>query len=52
MPIHWLTQRMDTLTICALSGMEITYAQNYKHNIQIKRVLEAIYTTYNGDRNV
>ena len=40
------------LSQAALSGREITYAQNYKHNIQIKRVLEAIYTTYNGDRNV
>jgi len=39
------------LSQAALSGREITYAQNYKHNIQIKRVLEAIFTTYSGDRN-
>ena len=39
------------LSQAALSGREITYAQNYKHNIQIKRVLEAIYDTYNGDRS-
>ena len=32
------------LSQAALSGREITYAQNYKHNIQIKRVLETIYT--------
>ncbi len=38
------------LSQAALSGREITYAQNYKHNIQIKRVLETIYDTYNGDR--
>ncbi|MDG1719669.1 MAG: hypothetical protein P8I31_00230 [Bacteroidia bacterium] len=39
------------LSQAALSGREITYAQNYKHNIHIKRVLEAIFTTYSGDRN-
>ena len=36
------------LSQAALSGREITYAQNYKHNIQIKRVLETIYDTYNA----
>ncbi|MDA8930448.1 dipeptidyl peptidase 3 [Bacteroidia bacterium] len=38
------------LSQAALSGREITYAQNYKHNIQIKRTLEAIYTSYTGDK--
>jgi len=33
------------LSQAALSGREITYAQNYKHNIQIKRTLEAIYSS-------
>ena len=39
------------LSQAALSGREITYAQNYKHNIQIKRVLESIYQTYEGDKS-
>ena len=34
----------------ALSGREIIYDQNYKHNLTIKRTLEAIITSYNGDR--
>ncbi|MFB1013878.1 MAG: dihydrofolate reductase [Bacteroidia bacterium] len=38
------------LSQAALSGREITYAQNYKHNIFIKRTLEEIYTKYQGDR--
>ena len=38
------------LSQAALSGREITYAQNYKHNIQIKRTLEAMYTSYTGDK--
>lgn len=38
------------LSQAALSGREITYAQNYKHNIQIKRTLEEIYTKYEGDK--
>ncbi|MFT4876096.1 MAG: dipeptidyl-peptidase-3 [Bacteroidia bacterium] len=38
------------LSQAALSGREITYAQNYKHNIFIKRTLEEIYTKYPGDR--
>ena len=38
------------LSQAALSGREITYAQNYKHNIQIKRTLEAIYKSYTGDK--
>lgn len=38
------------LTQAALSGRDIIYAQNYKHNIQIRRVLEQIYTHYSGDR--
>ena len=38
------------LSQAALSGREITYAQNYKHNIFIKRTLEEIYTQYQGDR--
>ncbi|PCJ63636.1 MAG: dihydrofolate reductase [Bacteroidetes bacterium] len=39
------------LSQAALSGREITYAQNYKHNIQIKRTLEEIYNNYSGDKS-
>jgi dipeptidyl-peptidase-3 len=38
------------LSQAALSGREIVYAQNYKHNIQIKRTLEEIYQKYTGDK--
>ena len=39
------------LSQAALSGREIIYAQNYKHNIQIKRTLEQIYHNYEGDKS-
>jgi dipeptidyl-peptidase-3 len=35
----------------ALSGREIIYDQNYKHNLTIKRTLEAIISSFKGDRN-
>jgi dipeptidyl-peptidase-3 len=38
------------LSQAALSGREIIYAQNYKHNIQIKRTLEEIYLKFDGDK--
>src|SRR6056300_741922 len=38
------------LSQAALSGREIIYAQNYKHNIQLKRIFETIYKTYSGDK--
>ena len=34
----------------SLSGRDIIYDQNYKHNLYIRRSLEAIVRTYNGDR--
>lgn len=34
----------------ALSGREIIYDQNYKHNLTIKRTLEAVVRSYSGDR--
>ncbi len=34
----------------ALSGREIIYDQNYKHNLAIRRTLEAIINTYTGDK--
>ncbi len=35
----------------ALSGREIIYDQNYKHNLKIKRTLEAIVNTFKGNRD-
>ncbi|MBA4407417.1 dihydrofolate reductase [bacterium] len=34
----------------ALSGRDMIYDQNYKHNLYIRRTLEAIVKTYTGDR--
>lgn len=34
----------------ALSGREIIIDQNYKHNLAVKRTLEAILKSYKGDR--
>jgi len=38
------------LSQAALSGRDIIYACNYKHNIQIRRTLEEIYQKYQGDK--
>jgi len=35
----------------ALSGRDIIYDQNYKHNLRIRRTLEAIVDGYQGDRD-
>jgi len=35
----------------ALSGRDITWDQNYRHNLCIRRTLENIYLTYKGDRD-
>ena len=38
------------LTQAGLSGRDIMYDQNYRHNLKIRRTLENIYTTYKGDK--
>ncbi|MCB9235631.1 MAG: dihydrofolate reductase [Bacteroidia bacterium] len=35
----------------ALSGRDMIYDQNYKHNLAIRRTLENIYNTYSGDKS-
>ncbi|MCZ2356494.1 MAG: dipeptidyl peptidase 3 [Bacteroidia bacterium] len=35
----------------ALSGRDIIWDQNYKHNLLIRRTLEAVQEKYTGDRN-
>ena len=38
------------LSQAALCGRDIIYDQNYKHNLLIRKTLEAIYENYSGDR--
>ena len=38
------------LSQAALAGRDITYDQNYKYNLLVKKTLEAIYSDYKGDR--
>ncbi|MEJ2615112.1 MAG: dihydrofolate reductase, partial [Ignavibacteriaceae bacterium] len=35
----------------ALSGRDILYDQNFKHNLEIRKTLETIVKSYKGDRN-
>lgn len=39
------------LTEAALQGRDILFDQNGKYNLTIRRMLEAVYTGYQGDRN-
>jgi dipeptidyl-peptidase-3 len=39
------------LSQAALCGRDITYDQNYKSNLLIRKTLEAIYNDFGGDRN-
>jgi len=39
------------LSQAGLSGRDIMYDQNYRHNISIRTALEKIYTDYNGDKS-
>ena len=42
--VHYLSQ-------AALEGRDILFDQNGKYNLQIRKLLEAIYMHYQGDRN-
>jgi dipeptidyl-peptidase-3 len=39
------------LTQAGLSGRDIMWDQNYRHNLAIRKALENVYTTYNGNKN-
>lgn len=39
------------LSQSALSGRDIMYDQNYKHNLRIRRSIEEVLKHFNGDRN-
>jgi len=49
-----LSLRQKTLVYylqeAALWGRDILWDQKYKHNLDIRRLLEAVYTNYDGDR--
>lgn len=38
------------LTQAGLSGRDMMYDQNYRHNLTIRRAMENIYTSYDGDK--
>ena len=38
------------LTQAGLSGRDIIWDQNYRHNLKIRKALENIYTSYEGDK--
>ena len=40
------------LTQAGLSGRDIIWDQNYKHNLKIRKALESIYTNYTGDKTI
>lgn len=42
--IYWLTE-------AALAGRDILWDQNGKYNIEIRKLIENLYTNYQGDRN-
>lgn len=39
------------LSQAAIEGRDILFDQNYKHNLTIRKTLEAIYENFNGDRS-
>ena len=38
------------LTQAGLSGRDITWDQNYRHNLTIRKALENVYTNFRGDK--
>ena len=38
------------LTEAGLAGRDIMWAQNYRHNLEIRNALEIIYTNFSGDK--
>ena len=39
------------LTQAGLEGRDIMWAQNYRHNLTIRKALENVYTSYQGDKS-
>ncbi|WP_055445487.1 dipeptidyl-peptidase 3 family protein [Lacinutrix himadriensis] len=40
------------LTQAGLAGRDISWDQNYRHNLKIRKALESVYTNYKGDKKV
>ena len=40
------------LTEAGLSGRDIIWDQNYRHNLKIRKALENVYTNYQGDKSI
>ncbi len=40
------------LSQAALTGRDILFDQNFKHNLLVRQTLEGIYTGYTGDKNI
>lgn len=40
------------LTQAGLAGRDIMWDQNYRHNLEIRKALETVYKTYEGDRSL
>ncbi|MCE2611813.1 dipeptidyl peptidase 3 [Flavobacteriaceae bacterium D16] len=40
------------LTQAGLAGRDIMWAQNYRHNLEIREALENVYSSYKGDKSV
>lgn len=38
------------MTQAGLAGRDIMWAQNYRHNLEIRDALEKVYTSYSGDK--
>lgn len=39
------------LTQSGLAGRDMMYDQNYRHNLEIRKALEKVYTSFDGDKN-
>lgn len=39
------------LTEAGLAGRDIMWDQNYRHNLKIRKALEQVYTSYDGDKS-
>lgn len=47
----WQKELIYYLSEAALEGRDILFDQNGKYNLQIQKLLEAVYVSYSGDRN-
>lgn len=47
----WQKELIYYLSEAALEGRDILFDQNGKYNLQIRKLLKAVYVSYSGDRN-